>query len=481
VASALTGGRFGDLSSSWLEHLTKSSDRIDPSTWSRVLITALEHETRADERSALAQSLVSISQRTGPTEAAQLLSAALAKETDANVSYTWAVALQATAKRLPFGEATRVRREMNSMLIAAMGRQSDPDTRLGMAGFLATVAGQIQPDEAVKVGQVLADGVRAFHASQSAEYSVLQGLSEVLSRMDPIVASWVSAPLSERLGQALATTTDARETTNLASSLSQIARRLDPAQVRQSDSSVIPLLRKALDQEKLGAARGDAAWALAPIAERLGPSEAAGICQPMAVVLEGAIKEETNRKTKVALIRGLTAMVIRIAPGPAIRTTRWLAARMEQEGDWAREPHHSSLAGSFYWIFQGLNTAEAGKSARLVVAALGQEKDAKVRTWLLIGLCLIAERMDAADAGTVCGPVAKEVAESVTSTKGEYLNVNIVNGLSAIISQLHPSDAAKVVAVLIDGKRESSPDSRDTLASALRSSLLPFNGTTMPD
>ncbi|MFI5457041.1 MAG: serine/threonine-protein kinase [Isosphaerales bacterium] len=491
IVQALAADGSNDLRSAWEQHLAKSSARLDPSISSRVLVTALEHETDAVVRSALAESLTSVSARMEPAEAAQGLSAALARETDANARNTLATGLASTAKRLQPALASRICRECTRALVTALEREKDANSRvlshalatvsgqleptsasswpnpMSASYALATVSGQLEPTEAAQVAQAIAEAVaRAANVWYWDDWSHV--LATVSDRMDPIEASRLYTKFSQRLAMALEKSAKAVDRAGLASSLAKIAKRLNPAELRQAGSPVIQILRTALEKEKVAAARGNLAWGLAPLAERLGREEAARICRPVAEDLAVLVQKETNNEAKVVLIRGLAAMAIRLAPEQAIQTVRFLAARMEHEGDWARviAGNGSSLVENFYYLLLRLDAYDAGKAAKVLVAAIAHEKDAKVRSWLGAGLCLVAERMDSSGVADVCGPVIEDMVRAFT-TKKDFTS-HLGNGFVVVASHLSPSDAGKAAIVLADAlNRETNGYVRNQLASAL--------------
>ncbi len=72
----------------------------------------------------------------------------------------------------------------------------------------------------------------------------------------------------------------------------------------------------------------------------------------------------------------------------------------------------NSLVTVFYYVFTDLDPFDAESTAKLLVAALAQEKDSAIRATLAAGLCRLAERMSPAEAGRVCGPVVDEMARA---------------------------------------------------------------------
>ena len=115
---------------------------------------------------------------------------------------------------------------------------------------------------------------------------------------------------------------------------------------------------------------------------------------------------------------------------------------MEESGEWLLEPgDDGSLPTTFYYLFTQLDASDAGAAARLLVAALAEEKDQRVRASLGAGLCCIAGRMEAEEAARVCGPVAGEMATALTTRPGHASH--IVDGFDAMASHLGFAEAAR--------------------------------------
>ena len=126
----------------------------------------------------------------------------------------------------------------------------------------------------------------------------------------------------------------------------------------------------------------------------------------------------------------------------------------------------SSVANTYYDLVQGLSPGDAGRAARLLSAALAEEKDARVRRWLIAGLCLMAERMDGTECGEVCGPFAKEMAEAVTVRKEAYRDF-VMNGFISVVSHVDSSQAELMVPMLGDAMDRGNAYPRVPLARAL--------------
>ena len=113
----------------------------------------------------------------------------------------------------------------------------------------------------------------------------------------------------------------------------------------------------------------------------------------------------------------------------------------------------------FYFLVLGLDESDAGRAAKVVAQAIQQEPDPKVRWWLGAGLCLIAERMNAADAAHVCETVATDMAETFV-TKKAFFNSYLSNGFDAVASRLAPNFATNLSRRLTDALKHETDASQ---------------------
>ncbi len=167
----------------------------------------------------------------------------------------------------------------------------------------------------------------------------------------------------------------------------------------------------------------------------------------MADNLIGSIGTTPSKSSMNALIVGISALTVRLAPAQAIRVVRLIAARMEESGDWLLNPgDNASLATTFYYLLNELDGSDASTAAKLLVAALADEKEPRIRASLGAGLCCIAGRMRPEEAAMVCGPVAGEMAIALTTktSHGFYL----ADGFDAMASHLGFADASRAGHVL---------------------------------
>jgi len=378
----------------------------------RALASAIELRKDSDEALLLAYvtGLATLSVHVSPAEAARLcgppariLASRLSHPDGNRVALT--VALSNLAPRLAAADA----RQVATTILEAFVRESDPSVRANLAQLLITMT----------------------------------------DRVEPTGSGHLFARLSENLAHTLEKSAANVDGGSAAALLAIIAKRLDPAELRLPGNPVIPTLRGIAEKTNDPESRALLAWGLAPLAERLGREESAKICGPLAESLIHSVRAARNENARVGIIRGLAALAIRLAPEKAVEVVRLIAASVEEGKDWGRaEGDSNSLVTVFYYLFNDLDASDSTSAAKLLVAALAQEKDSTIRATLGAGLCRLAERMNPAEAGRVCGPVIDEMAAALVAKKGhiDYL----CDGFITVASQVSPHDAAHVGRVLGD-------------------------------
>jgi hypothetical protein len=201
-----------------------------------------------------------------------------------------------------------------------------------------------------------------------------------------------------------------------------------------------------------------------------GADAAARICQPTAEVLSSALERDTTEEARSSVIRGLAAMSIRLSPDRAVQTVRLLATIANKAAEPARRGDRIGLIDNcLYELRLSLDPVDARRAAQILVRAIAQEQDAKVRWWLAAGLCLVAEKMDPSEAPQICGLAAKDMADALVTEKADY-NSYLVSGFAAVASGL-PRRLASKPARLIGAALEREQDAafRDSLATILSS------------
>ena len=96
----------------------------------------------------------------------------------------------------------------------------------------------------------------------------------------------------------------------------------------------------------------------------------------------------------------------------------------------------------------------------MLVTALGQKADPNTRWWLVAGLCVVAEKMDAEEAARVCGPVVADMGKAVAAmvvdmgnpvaANGRFYSMVLINGFAVVASRQTPAVASRSARVLAD-------------------------------
>jgi len=221
--------------------------------------------------------------------------------------------------------------------------------------------------------------------------------------------------------------------------LTQIVGRLRPDMAAR-------LLLAALERKP----SWNSAKALAPLAERFGPEEPSRIWLSAAESLSSDQTKTKRFDPGSSWINGMGALVIRLPPDMAARTARLLAGVAESRG---------GRAYDFYNLLTSLDSDDAARVARVLVAAIGQEKDPKIGWWLAAALCLVAEKMDPAEAARVCGPAVVEMGKAVATRKSsessEY-NGYLIGGFVTVASRQSSTVAGRCARVLADALVEAT-------------------------
>ncbi len=361
--------------------------------------------------------------RMEPTRAAQMLSGLLASSTEPSRDTAFADGLATLTARLESGEATRV-------LIQSLEVEKDSNARARLADGLVAAAVRMKPTE----------------ASQFYGY------------------------FSQKLALEIAKGSNNPDRSSVASLLISLAKKANPGVSKKAMEPAVRCLTSCFEKENDASTQGDLAWWTGPLTDRLEMVESERICLPVAENLSAALAKQAGNfdERGFSLVKGLGAMMIRLPPDRAAKAVRLLATVAE-----ATKGDMGSRTVDFYYLIGGLDPPDAARVARVLVVALDQEKDSKIRWWLAAGLCCVAERMDPNDAMQICEPAAVDMASAVATTKRSgNLNYNqyIVNGFKTTMSRIDQVHAGRAAAVLSDAvERETDAQALDNLATALSS------------
>jgi hypothetical protein len=378
---------------------------------------------RRNDRASLVDGLVKLAEQMKPADAAQVLSQASARETDADA-----------------------------------------------CAILAATAARMEPSNATRVAQTQFEVLTRDTILPETRQPLLQNLASATNQLEPTQTERIYAELSQRFAVAIERETKPEQRANLASLLASIAQRPRPGRSRKVWEAAVQTLAASFEKEKDARAQGDLVWGLAPLAERLGADEAARVCRPRADSLSTALKKDTRNLDKrgFSLVRGLGAMMLRLPQDQAVQIIRLLASVAEETRGGT-----DSRTVDFYYLMRKLDQVDATRVARLLASALEKEKDKNIRWWLAAGLCLAAEKMDPGEVAQVCGPVAKDMADSVATRKASgdlECNGYLFSGFGVVATQLdraRASQASKVLSKALE--RETDSYTLIRLAKALAS------------
>ena len=405
VEQALKTEPAGEPIDGLIAHLDNNSTSLNPNTGARILESALERKWSGGEISGLATALVTTTGRMAPAEAA-LISHRAAK-----------------------------------VLARTLSQNVDDNQRGVLGNALDTVVTRM---DAKAAAGILEAALNTEKVDTSTLVIFGEKLVTVAERLDPVEARHLRDVVARKFATALETEKKGDLTIQLSLAFARLAKRLKPGEDSEIWKTAARMFAAKFAVEKADGIRGNLAWGLGPLAEFLGKDEAARVCLPSADNLAEALKQVRVRDDMAwrSVLRGLGALSIRLAPEQAARTVRLLAATIQ------REPN--SLEENFQSLLYALDSSDAARAARVLVAAIGQEKDPKIRWWLCGGLCLTAERMKEEEVGEVCGIVGKEMAETLTM-QGEPNLTYFWDGFAIVTSHLNATLRKQVLRVLNEG------------------------------
>jgi hypothetical protein len=473
------------LLSVWGQHLIGASDRFDPDTLAHLITSVIEQESDAQLRAQLAESLVSVSKQMDPDEAARvcrlaagsLVNAFVLEKRSSRSGQSRSIfmvpdthvsrsdgqlprGLSILIGRLNNEEATQVAKN----LLKAMAEVTDDIGRASLSVNLVLATGKMAAPDAARF---LESVLNLKSLEPETLFIILEGLVSATKRMKPVDGRQFCAEMSRMLAEVLKGFEDRAQLTQFTQYLRAFEKLLKQDDQRLMWRSPIQVLMMYFGKEK----GVDAIGSLAPLAECLGRDEAARFCGLKAEELASDLKRESDPDAQASIIHVLLELVIRLAPRQADQTVRLLAARAQREGDGKPKSIYDSgsVTSNLYWTVNNIDAGDAAKAARVIVSALGGEKDAGIRSWLLAGLCLVAKRMEPSEAAGICGPVAREMAETLATKNLEACVEYLEEGLSVVASRLKPPYQEQVIEVLVNSfeRQTDAAASRYPLMKAL--------------
>ncbi len=434
--------------------LARVASRLEPAEAVRVLGQALTKETNAYACVALAAGLARVGTRLEAAEAALVLGRALGKEQDAYSCKVLADGLVGVAARLEAAESARVLSQAARDLEQALAKEPNYNPGIALANGLAGVAASLQPAEAAHVlGQALEKVTESNVRRQLAN-----SLVGVVPRLEPVEGARV-------LGKALETETDYWARQSLAAGLADAAGRLETREAAR-------VLEQALEKETNPSARVALADRLSGVAAQLEPVAKARVLTETAHVLGQALENETNPSARATLAAGLADAAGRLETGEAARVLRQV---LENETNAAAR---AALATGFAAAAGRLETREA---ARVLEQALEKETNPSARVALAHRLADVAARLEPVAKARVLTETARMLAETarlllraLEKETDASVREDLLNVLAEVAERLQPVEKAQVLAeaARVQGQaleKETDANSRFTLANGLAS------------
>ena len=248
------------------------------------------------------------------------------------------------------------------------------------------------------------------------------------------------------LAEALCRETDVWARRDMAAGLTTLAkswRTPDPIAVR----SVVEQLAGAMKAEKDPARCGRLAQAAASMAERLGEPECSTACRAMATVLVSYANSDSGFDREQEWVRGLGELMIRV-PGDVSVPMARLIAKSAAAVKIGPYNNNSYPARAFYEVVNEMNADDAARTAPVLAAALGQERDPNIRWWLAAGLGMMVIKMDPDDASQLCGPVLGDIGDAMAP--GSYVRSTLIDAFNIVASRQASAVAGRWARVLVD-------------------------------
>ncbi len=145
-------------------------------------------------------------------------------------------------------------------------------------------------------------------------------------------------------------------------------------------------------------------------------------------------------------IRGLADLAIRSPADIAARTAGLIAAVADSKAVVDNVDYSSQLD----YLLNHFDADDAARTARVLVAALGREKDPTIRWWLAAGICVMVEKMDPGEAARVCSPVVEILGKSLATSKpSDYEEFDLrINAFAVVASRQTPAVVSRSARVL---------------------------------
>ena len=425
VASGLEDTDSAATRYEWEKSLFARVDRLDPSTIANLLIIGLDREM-GTENTGFTAAIIECTKRMEKSRA------------------------RATLLRT----AQIVLDDLDPQPPKSHERIKDSRT----VATLCNLAPKLDITDAIQILEK-AFGVKELPWEQSDTIAdVLMGLAKQSGVRE---AQYIHATLAKHYIQAIITDGSPDRQTSASNHLAKIAQQTNRTRSASLTRAMIENVTETAETAKDARTAGELAWAAAPMIELEGKGEAERICGAVSERLTRDMKVEKDWEVRSALVRGLSATVIRLNPNRAVNTARFLASTAKRF-----EATNDMCISDLYYLLTELDSTDAERVAKILAAAMKEEEDAETRWFLGAGFCLVAQNIKPEIASEICGLVVKELAEAVSSR-----SVNswvLVDGYLNCVSCLNPIDAALVADIHANTiAQDSNADRRSDLMKLL--------------
>ena len=125
-------------------------------------------------------------------------------------------------------------------------------------------------------------------------------------------------------------------------------------------------------------------------------------------------------------------------PGSVVRSPRVLVEAIGREKDTSAQACLTSALSEL------AGRMEPSEASAMLAAAIGRNVDTGLKIYVATTLSAVAGRMDASELARICGPILKALAEEFNRQTDASPRDYLAEGLSALASRIDPREAAKI-------------------------------------
>jgi hypothetical protein len=449
AAAILTQTRvrtYGPLWRDRLQALSAVAARLDPGAAREAAAKLMQVVSTIDDPfqlESLAQGLSALEARLD-AQGAREVAAGLTHTMGKNLNF---LALQVLAQRLS-AVAARLdpagAREVAALLIQTMGKTPGAYALQPLGRALSAVSARLGHREAAEVAGQAAVVFTRTMSKKTTDTSTLpylvEGLSALAGRLDPVAAREAAATLARTMG----TSSRPAALPPLAQGLSAVAQRLDAEAAKE----VAAVLTQAMNQTTDSLLLQYLAQGLSSVATRLEAGEAARVAGQAGGILVGAMSKSTDAGSLQRLAQGLTAVAFRLDAAAAREAASSLHRAMR------RRPKDQ---GALAFLAQGLSAVAGSldaEGAREVAAGLTQAMAETTDPYSLQAsarvLPVAAARLGPREAARAAGRAADLLTRTMSNNTNPNALPPLAWGLLPLAAHLDTAGAGKVAAALTE-------------------------------